>query len=210
MQQRSGTAFFTPKQPVISLEDRESALKEIAKKSYKELLSTIILITNEGMQLTADKPHLQNAFIFLQYAKNFFQEARQNANLSLFQNIKFIKELSKEIIISKFETLVNNAQSISVTEESLRLFSELALWLEGLYRLTYDDPMIKKDESGKVIQNQNGGHICIDHEDRLLQISTGISKLQIAEYYVKAAETIRGKVEEYNMRQVIAPASPHK
>lgn len=125
-----------------------------------------------------------------------------------------IKTFTKEHITSGLNDLVGSAKNITVAADTMDLWSECALWLEGLYRRVFNKIDKIEDKDGKPILDadgreqplklKDGTYTTCDYQDGLFKSFVGgLTKMVISDYYHDAAVIIEAAVEAYRNDQLL-------
>lgn len=106
--------------------------------------------------------------------------------------------LNKEQALTELASLVTNVRKITVTDETSKLWTEAALWLEGVYQLTERKvKLISHDAKGnpqKILIKGVEYWPTVDPDDEKLFGIKGLTKMQISEFYHGASEIVRKKI----------------
>ncbi|OGT46389.1 MAG: hypothetical protein A3E83_06305 [Gammaproteobacteria bacterium RIFCSPHIGHO2_12_FULL_41_20] len=110
-----------------------------------------------------------------------------------------------KMIIDEMSALVEKMKKIKVTKETVSLWTEVALWLEGLYKHIYN--FYKKKDlivDGAPVRDKDGIKTC-DWKDGLFKSIVGLTKWDIGVQYYKLALAIQEQLRAY--QQMTAPVA---
>jgi hypothetical protein len=174
---------------VAKQSSRVEALKIIGSLDPKKSIPVILYILDE---LLKNHRHVPATVEFVKNAIRILTEADQKQNVSIFSLHSVLKGLTKEKIDGDLTGLIKQVDVSDFTLSAESLWKEVGLWLEGIYKHTYDDAL--KYCGGEIKENHKGLVGPIDMEDRIFHGITGLTKYTVALYYHRAAVAIDEKI----------------
>lgn len=192
---------------IAAIPQKENKLKELATYEAKKALPVVLQILKEIhtelLQMPTPLPEIPSTIEFIEYGIKILEETDEKQNVGLFGIKKVLKGLSKEKIESELTKMVTDAQKIEVTHNTLKLWEEGSLWLDGLYTRIYDK--VPKEKNGELKKNKHGLVDTVDAEDMLFNSIVHLTKFDIVSYYHQLAETINNKITLYQSRLEAEP-----
>lgn len=191
------------------LKNKESAINYISKLDTLESIPVLIRIL-EDIQDTlkkSDTKNIQDNIRFISLAIKILKDTDEKQNKNEIALLLSLRKIKKEKMMGDLNDLKSNAKNVHIDAFTLNLWKETAIWLEGLYRHTYN--RYEKAEDGVTVwRNEKGEVKALDWRDSGLYMIFKVNQIDIVIVYHHVANTLEEYINKYEAKEtkVITPA----
>lgn len=149
---------------------------------------------------------IDGTLVSLSKALNIFGEADRvlqelkkiNPLLHPVKAYDLVKHINKDDTLKGLVDLVNNSKNIYVTNDTIKLWKEVTIYLCGIYRRTADKI---PHEDGVPQRDKNGEFKRVDMGDTFFYGKTKLTKMEVSLYYRKVQQEVETLMARYEARK---------
>ena len=105
-------------------------------------------------------------------------------------------KLTGENPFVELENMVKDVDNLSMTDETVKLWAELSIWLEGLYQKTAKN-IKQRDANNEPMRDKKGCYPTVDTEDFGIWFLFSITKMDISIHYHRASVKLDAIIAQF-------------